>query len=195
MGFVSPPPQLRVLAKDRGTGEAAPPTPPPRPLRAPLLTGRPRALPQVVQYIGEICRYLLRQPVRDAERRHRVRLAVGNGLRPAIWEEFTQRFGVRQIGEFYGATECNCSIANMDGKVRAGVRAGAGASVGLGVAGAWAAAPPPRAAHRRLHPGRLLRLQQPHPHARVPHPPGQGERGHDGAAQGRPGPLHPVPAR
>uniref|UniRef100_A0A8C0X2J8 Arachidonate--CoA ligase n=1 Tax=Castor canadensis TaxID=51338 RepID=A0A8C0X2J8_CASCN len=71
----------------------------------------------VVQYIGEICRYLLKQPVRDAERRHRVRLAVGNGLRPAIWEEFVQRFGVRQVGEFYGATECNCSIANMDGKV------------------------------------------------------------------------------
>nr|KAF6309891.1 solute carrier family 27 member 1 [Pipistrellus kuhlii] len=71
----------------------------------------------VVQYIGEICRYLLKQPVREAERQHRVRLAVGNGLRPAIWEEFTERFGVRQIGEFYGATECNCSIANMDGKV------------------------------------------------------------------------------
>ncbi|KAM7143688.1 long-chain fatty acid transport protein 1 isoform 2-T2 [Molossus nigricans] len=71
----------------------------------------------VVQYIGEICRYLLKQPVREAEGQHRVRLAVGNGLRPAIWEEFTQRFRVRQIGEFYGATECNCSIANMDGKV------------------------------------------------------------------------------
>ncbi|KAJ1060750.1 hypothetical protein K5549_019252, partial [Capra hircus] len=71
----------------------------------------------VVQYIGEICRYLLKQPVREAEGRHRVRLAVGNGLRPSIWEEFTERFGVRQIGEFYGATECNCSIANMDGKV------------------------------------------------------------------------------
>ncbi|XP_058419677.1 long-chain fatty acid transport protein 1 isoform X6 [Diceros bicornis minor] len=71
----------------------------------------------VVQYIGEICRYLLRQPVREAEGRHRVRLAVGNGLRPAIWEEFAERFGVRHIGEFYGATECNCSIANVDGKV------------------------------------------------------------------------------
>lgn len=71
----------------------------------------------VVQYIGEICRYLLKQPVREAEGRHRVRLAVGNGLRPAIWEEFTKRFHVGQIGEFYGATECNCSIANMDGKV------------------------------------------------------------------------------
>ena len=88
--------------------------------------------PQVVQYIGEICRYLLKQPVREAEGRHRVRLAVGNGLRPSIWEEFTERFGVRQIGEFYGATECNCSIANMDGKVGAG----GAARAGLGVPGA-----------------------------------------------------------
>lgn len=72
----------------------------------------------VVQYIGEICRYLLAQPVRPSERQHRVRLAVGNGLRPSVWEAFVERFRVKQIGEFYGATECNCSIANMDGKVR-----------------------------------------------------------------------------
>uniref|UniRef100_A0AAQ5Y7N8 Long-chain-fatty-acid--CoA ligase n=1 Tax=Amphiprion ocellaris TaxID=80972 RepID=A0AAQ5Y7N8_AMPOC len=73
----------------------------------------------MVQYIGEICRYLLSQPVRPSERGHKVRLAVGNGLRPSVWEAFTERFGVAQIGEFYGATECNCSIANMDGKVGA----------------------------------------------------------------------------
>ncbi|KAF7653150.1 hypothetical protein LDENG_00086810 [Lucifuga dentata] len=73
----------------------------------------------VVQYIGEICRYLLSQPVRPSEKGHRVRLAVGNGLRPSVWEAFTERFGVAQIGEFYGATECNCSIANLDGKVGA----------------------------------------------------------------------------
>uniref|UniRef100_A0A8C7QLL4 long-chain-fatty-acid--CoA ligase n=1 Tax=Oncorhynchus mykiss TaxID=8022 RepID=A0A8C7QLL4_ONCMY len=73
----------------------------------------------VVQYIGEICRYLLSQPVRPSEKGHRVRLAVGNGLRPSVWEAFTERFGVAQVGEFYGATECNCSIANMDGKVGA----------------------------------------------------------------------------
>lgn len=71
----------------------------------------------VVQYIGEICRYLLSQPRRAPESRHRVRLAVGNGLRPSVWEAFTQRFSIKQVGEFYGATECNCSIANMDGKV------------------------------------------------------------------------------
>lgn len=73
----------------------------------------------VVQYIGEICRYLLSQPVQPSEKRHKVRLAIGNGLRPSVWDAFTQRFGVKQIGEFYGATECNCSIANMDGKVGA----------------------------------------------------------------------------
>ncbi|KAJ0047419.1 hypothetical protein NL108_003017, partial [Boleophthalmus pectinirostris] len=73
----------------------------------------------IVQYIGEICRYLLSQPVQPSEKRHKVRLAVGNGLRPSVWEAFTQRFGIKQIGEFYGATECNCSIANMDGKVGA----------------------------------------------------------------------------
>nr|XP_056714202.1 long-chain fatty acid transport protein 1 [Euleptes europaea] len=73
----------------------------------------------IIQYIGEICRYLLNQPVREAEMQHRVRLAIGNGLRPTIWEDFTQRFRIKQIGEFYGATECNCSIANLDGKVGA----------------------------------------------------------------------------
>lgn len=74
---------------------------------------------QIIQYIGEICRYLLNQPVRESETQHCVRLAVGNGLRPTIWEDFTKRFRIKQIGEFYGATECNCSIANLDGKVRA----------------------------------------------------------------------------
>lgn len=73
----------------------------------------------IIQYIGEICRYLLNQPVREAEAQHRVRLAVGNGLRPSIWEDFTKRFRIKQIGEFYGATECNCSVANLDGKVGA----------------------------------------------------------------------------
>lgn len=68
----------------------------------------------IVQYIGETCRYLLNQPASPAERRHAVRLALGNGLRAPVWREFTRRFGVPQIGEFYGATECNCSIGNFD---------------------------------------------------------------------------------
>ncbi|KAF0037660.1 hypothetical protein F2P81_010534 [Scophthalmus maximus] len=73
----------------------------------------------VIQYIGEICRYLLAQPVRPSEANHRVRVAVGNGLRPSVWEEFVQRFRILRVGEFYGATECNCSLINIDGKVGA----------------------------------------------------------------------------
>ncbi|NXJ00306.1 S27A1 protein, partial [Psophia crepitans] len=46
----------------------------------------------IIQYIGEICRYLLNQPVQESETQHCVRLAVGNGLRPTIWEEFTNAF-------------------------------------------------------------------------------------------------------
>lgn len=72
---------------------------------------------QIVQYIGEICRYLLNQPVRDTEQQHRVRMALGNGLRQSIWEEFMNRFNISQIAEFYGATECNCSLGNFDNKV------------------------------------------------------------------------------
>ncbi|KAM3864606.1 long-chain fatty acid transport protein 1-like [Diretmus argenteus] len=73
----------------------------------------------VIQYIGEICRYLLAQPVCPSEAHHQVRVAIGNGLRPSVWEEFVQRFRIRRVGEFYGATECNCSLINIDGTVGA----------------------------------------------------------------------------
>jgi fatty-acyl-CoA synthase len=63
-------------------------------------------------YIGELCRYLLNQPVRPNERTHRVRVVVGNGLRPEIWDEFTQRFGIGRVAEFYGASECNVAFIN-----------------------------------------------------------------------------------
>ncbi|SDC78160.1 long-chain-acyl-CoA synthetase [Actinokineospora iranica] len=63
-------------------------------------------------YIGELCRYLLNQPVREAERKHKVRVVVGNGLRPEIWDEFAKRFGIRRIAEFYGASECNLAFIN-----------------------------------------------------------------------------------
>src|ERR1700731_1433303 len=37
------------------------------------------------QYIGELCRYLLRAPPSEYETGHRLRLACGNGLRGDIW--------------------------------------------------------------------------------------------------------------
>ena len=47
-------------------------------------------------YIGELCRYLLAQPPKPSDRAHRVRIAVGNGLRPDIWDEFAERFGIER---------------------------------------------------------------------------------------------------
>ncbi|XP_057169768.1 long-chain fatty acid transport protein 4 isoform X2 [Ursus arctos] len=73
----------------------------------------------IVQYIGELCRYLLNQPPREAEHQHRVRMALGNGLRQSIWTDFSSRFHIPQVAEFYGATECNCSLGNFDSQVGA----------------------------------------------------------------------------
>jgi fatty-acyl-CoA synthase len=67
-------------------------------------------------YIGEFCRYLVNRPEDPSDRDHRVRVAVGNGLRPDIWERFQQRFGIPEIREFYGATEGNVALLNLDGK-------------------------------------------------------------------------------
>ncbi|KAL8558160.1 hypothetical protein ACOMHN_035465 [Nucella lapillus] len=73
----------------------------------------------IAQYIGEICRYLLAQPFRSEEQQHRVRLMFGNGIKPQIWRQFQERFGVGVIGEFYGATEGNCNVVNFENKVGA----------------------------------------------------------------------------
>jgi fatty-acyl-CoA synthase len=68
------------------------------------------------QYIGELCRYLLKGPTSEFERKHRLRIACGNGLRGDIWEAFQARFAIPQILEFYAATEGNFSLYNVEGK-------------------------------------------------------------------------------
>ncbi len=70
----------------------------------------------VFQYIGELCRYLLKAPASRLEAGHGLRLAVGNGLRGDIWEGFAGRFAIPQILEFYAATEGNFSLFNVEGK-------------------------------------------------------------------------------
>jgi fatty-acyl-CoA synthase len=64
-------------------------------------------------YIGEICRYLLNQPPKPTDRAHKVRLIAGNGLRPEIWDEFTTRFGIQRVCEFYAASEGNTAFINI----------------------------------------------------------------------------------
>jgi acyl-CoA synthetase (AMP-forming)/AMP-acid ligase II len=68
----------------------------------------------VVQYIGELCRYLVNAPKGDPkdEREHGVRIAIGNGLRPDVWGPFQDRFCVPEVGEFYAATEGNTGLFN-----------------------------------------------------------------------------------
>jgi fatty-acyl-CoA synthase len=70
----------------------------------------------IFQYIGELCRYLLKAPSSEDESRHRLRLICGNGLRGDIWEAFRVRFAIPQILEFYAATEGNFSLYNVEGK-------------------------------------------------------------------------------
>eukprot|EP01063_Lacrimia_lanifica_P036835 TRINITY_DN740_c0_g1_i1.p2 TRINITY_DN740_c0_g1~~TRINITY_DN740_c0_g1_i1.p2 ORF type:complete len:631 (+),score=259.17 TRINITY_DN740_c0_g1_i1:54-1946(+) len=65
-----------------------------------------------MQYIGELCRYLLAGPPTPEEKQHNLRIAIGNGLRPEIWDQFQKRCNLPEIGEFYGATEGNAFTMN-----------------------------------------------------------------------------------
>ncbi|KAI1109121.1 acetyl-CoA synthetase-like protein [Nemania sp. NC0429] len=66
----------------------------------------------IIQYVGETCRYLMAaNPEVDPttgenlDKKHNVRLALGNGLRPDVWAKFQERFGIQDVAEFYAATE------------------------------------------------------------------------------------------
>ncbi|SPP73682.1 long-chain fatty acid transport protein 1 isoform X1 [Drosophila guanche] len=71
------------------------------------------------QYIGEMARYILSTPAAAHDRKHQVRMVFGNGLRPQIWTPFVERFAIKRVGEFYGATEGNANIMNNDSTVGA----------------------------------------------------------------------------
>jgi len=64
-------------------------------------------------YVGEVCRYLLDQPEKANDRDHNVRIIVGNGIRPAIWKTFKQRFNIPKIMEFYASSEGNVAFSNL----------------------------------------------------------------------------------
>ncbi|XP_037357650.1 long-chain fatty acid transport protein 2 [Talpa occidentalis] len=73
----------------------------------------------VIQYIGELLRYLCTLPQKPNDRDHKVRLAIGNGLRGDVWREFIKRFGDIHIYEFYAATEGNIGFLNYTRKIGA----------------------------------------------------------------------------
>lgn len=68
-------------------------------------------------YVGELCRFLATAKPHPKERKHALRYVIGNGLRPDVWELFQSRFNIKNIMEFYGSTEGNASLVNIDGVV------------------------------------------------------------------------------
>lgn len=67
-------------------------------------------------YVGELCRFLISAEPNPAEKKHKIRVAIGNGLRPDVWPRFVERSGIKRIMEFYGATEGNVGFLNLDSK-------------------------------------------------------------------------------
>lgn len=66
----------------------------------------------VIQYVGETCRYLVNAPPGPDDRNHKVRKALGNGMRPDVWAKFKDRFGIETVGEVYAATEFPSALHN-----------------------------------------------------------------------------------
>lgn len=71
----------------------------------------------VAQYVGEICRYVLAAASGKDPVQHSVRAVFGNGMRPQIWTQFVEKFGIEQVLEFYGATEGISNLINIDNTV------------------------------------------------------------------------------
>ena len=64
-------------------------------------------------YIGELCRYLLNTPRQADDYKNPLATMMGNGLRPDVWHEFKERFGINRVSEFYGSSEGNVAFLNF----------------------------------------------------------------------------------
>lgn len=75
---------------------------------------------RLIFYISVNCfDMLVNSPPSEYDNKHNVVMALGNGLRPEVWKQFTERFKVENILEFYGATEGNSVLVNNANKVGA----------------------------------------------------------------------------
>ncbi|OJD23251.1 hypothetical protein ACJ73_05394 [Blastomyces percursus] len=68
----------------------------------------------IIQYVGELCRYLVNAPSSPLDKTHNVRMAWGNGMRPDVWGVFRERFGVETVNELYAATDGVSSSFNAN---------------------------------------------------------------------------------
>lgn len=68
-----------------------------------------------IHHLGGVIQLLLKQPVSEKDRAHRVRMSWGGGAPRAQWRQFEDRFGL-QIRECYGMTEASSiTTCNLDG--------------------------------------------------------------------------------
>ena len=69
----------------------------------------------IIQYVGELCRYLVAYHRRapSASAGHSLRAAIGNGLGSDIWQQFQEGFHLPLVVEFYAATEANATLVNV----------------------------------------------------------------------------------
>lgn len=70
------------------------------------------------QYIGELGRYLVNYynehpELKPMVQKHKLKVAMGNGLRPEVWDEFQDDLRIPLVVEFYGATEGNGILLNF----------------------------------------------------------------------------------
>lgn len=72
-----------------------------------------------MQYVGEICRYLLTADPVPEEKNHTLRKMTGTGMAAELWNAWVNRFGEAKIYESWGATEANTSLVNVDNYVGA----------------------------------------------------------------------------
>ena len=73
-----------------------------------------------VQYIGELCRYLIHAAPSEYDARLKVHTIMGNGLATDCWLKFQARYKVQHVVEFYLSTEGNVALFNAtDQKVGA----------------------------------------------------------------------------
>ncbi|KAI1825026.1 fatty-acyl-CoA synthase [Xylaria intraflava] len=67
-----------------------------------------------IQYVGELCRYLVNAPPSPLDRGHKVRMTWGNGMRSDVWERFRERFGIECINELYAASDGMLFMSNAN---------------------------------------------------------------------------------
>ncbi|KAG5882212.1 hypothetical protein JTB14_024724 [Gonioctena quinquepunctata] len=73
----------------------------------------------IANYIGETCRYILLANKEGQTPKHGIKKMVGNGLRKEIWKDFVNTFDIPEIYEFYGSTEGNANLMNIDNTIGA----------------------------------------------------------------------------